>query len=155
MHVPAMILRAALAAAPPTPIDHVTVEQSSAAAQVIGFDATGEPAIELVVWMADGEPRLTATLPNGESYVTVVIRDGEAIIDSQDLAGVEAQLAALNLALAEPASWLECAVETGSAIGGCIAASPWLCVGGAVFAACECLPLMIDEFEGMHCPLLD
>jgi hypothetical protein len=29
---------------------------------------------------------------------------------------------------------------------------PWACVGGAIVTACECLPLIVEEFGGTECP---
>jgi hypothetical protein len=34
----------------------------------------------------------------------------------------------------------------------CAAVQAFLCVGGAVVSACECLPLVVDEFKELECP---
>ncbi len=148
----------------PTPIHHVTVEQATDSAQVIGYgdrdgDGELEPVIEIAVWHAEGEPRLAATLPDG-AYLFVSINDGEAAVDSHDGEAVEAQLGELNAKLeisaggVETASWLDCGLAATATVMQAAAANPW-CIGSAILAACECLPLIVDEFEGMHCPLLD
>lgn len=79
----------------PTPIDHVDVEQTDDSAYVLGYDADGEPAIELAIWHAEGEPRLAAMLPSG-AYLFVSLHDGQARIDGQDREAVAAQLAELE-----------------------------------------------------------
>jgi hypothetical protein len=48
------------------------------------------------------------------------------------------------------ASWLECAAYTAITIGEIAHVNPWA-VATAVLAACECLPEIVDEFEGMEC----
>lgn len=158
-----VILHAAIAGHDPIPIHHVAVEQSRDSALVIGYsdsDADGEPepVIEIAVWHAEGEPRLAATLPDG-AYLLVRVVDGEAMIDSHDRDSVTRRLAELNGALeimaeTEQATWLECGLSAAGTLFQAAAANPW-CVGSAILAACECLPLIVDEFEGMHCPLLD
>jgi hypothetical protein len=44
-----------------------------------------------------------------------------------------------------------CAVSVAASVVACVPAHPLCPVGGAV-AACNCIPIMIDEFEGMTCP---
>jgi hypothetical protein len=156
MFLPIVVISAAMAAPPPTHIDHVIVEQSADSAQVLGYDADGEVAIELSIWLAEDEPRIAATLPSG-GYLLI---GAEGIIDSHDHDSVKAQFVELSEALditaeVEQATWLECGLAAAGAIGGCVGVRPLACVGGSILAACECLPLTIDEFEGMHCPLLD
>lgn len=141
---------------PPTPIDHVTVEQSADSAQVLGYGDGGEVAIELWIWLAETEPRLAVMLPSG-GYLLI---GPNGIIDSHDYDSVKAQFVELSEALdvtaeVEQASWFECGLAAAGAIGGCVAVRPLACVGGSILAACECLPLTVDEFEGMNCPLLD
>jgi hypothetical protein len=154
--IPTAIMSAAMAASSPTPIDHVTVEQAADSAQVLGYAADGQVAIELSIWLAEDEPRLAATLPSG-AYLII---GADGIIDSHDYDSVKAQFVSLSEALditaeTAQATWLECGLAAAGAIGGCVAVRPFACVGGSILAACECLPLTIDEFEDMHCPLLD
>jgi hypothetical protein len=156
MFVPTVILSAAMAATPPTPIDRVTVEQAADSAQLFGFDADGQVAIELSVWFAEDEPRVAAALPSG-GYIVV----GTAgILDSHDYDSVKAQMVELGEAFldvdvdTEQATWFECGLAAAGAVSGVVAVNPW-CIGSAILAACECVPLMIEEFEDMNCPLLD
>lgn len=140
----------------PTPIDHVDVEQTDDSAYVIGYDADGEPAIELAIWHAEGEPRLAAMLPSG-AYLFVSLHEGEARIDGQDREAIAAQLAELDAVLdidadTTQAGWVDCAVGVGTAVGGCVAVTVLGCVGGSILAACACLPLVVEEFEPYDCP---
>lgn len=140
----------------PTHIDRVAVEQTDDSAYVLGYGVDGEPAIELAIWHAEGEPRLAATLPSG-AYLFVSLNDGEATIDAQDREAVAAQLAELNEAMdvgveTEQAGWVDCAVSTAGAVGGCIVVAVLGCVGGSIMAACSCLPLLVEEFETYDCP---
>ncbi len=157
MLTPAVFISAAMAATPPTPIDHVTVEQSANSAQVLGYGDDGQVAIELSVWLVEDEPRVAATLPSG-GYLII---GADGLIDSLDYETVTAQFVELSEALdvtaevVEQASWLECGMAAAGAIGGYVGVRPFACVGGGILAACECLPLMVEEFEDMNCPLLD
>jgi hypothetical protein len=44
-----------------------------------------------------------------------------------------------------------CAVSVAASVAACVPAHP-LCPVGGVVVACNCMPLIIDDFEGMTCP---
>jgi predicted ABC-type sugar transport system permease subunit len=54
--------------------------------------------------------------------------------------------------LAAGATGIICAAgEIGLAVGAFIAVHPVAALATTVLAACECLPLAVDEFAGMEC----
>lgn len=137
------------------PITDVEVVESADSTHVLAFDPDGEVAAEVVVWAVEGEIRLDALFPDG-LYLSVVT-DGESVtIESDDAAEVAERMGALLDHLGqteqEGEEWGDCAGHAAHAAVGCALARPFMCVVGSVIAACECLPLLVDEFEGYSCP---
>lgn len=139
------------------PIDHVTVERSTNSAHVFGYTHDGEVAAEIAVWQVEGEPRLAVTLPDG-SYLFASLRDGEAMIDTNDRDAIAAQLAEMSEVMdisaeIETTGWVDCGLEAVGAAGACAVVVAYFgCVVGTIAAACTCLPLLVEEFEDLDCP---
>jgi hypothetical protein len=83
------------------------------------------------------------------------VTDGETFTtDSDDAQEAAARMDEIRdvLARTDPqAGRVPCAGAVVSGIYHAATANPWVIVD-AVFAACECLPLIVDEWEGYHCP---
>jgi hypothetical protein len=132
----------------------IDVERSDDTAQITARDINGEISAEMFIWLdGDGRTRLNATWPDG-LYVSV-IADGETVtVDSDNQREATARMQEIHdfLQQTDPqAGPVPCAVATVSGIFHAITANP-LVVVDAVLAACECLPLVVDEWEGYHCP---
>lgn len=148
------ILPMVLALGGPTDIQRVEVNESAAATSVLVYDDTGEVGAELVVRQTDdGELMLDALFPDG-LYVSV-ITDGDAVtVESDDAEEAAARMGEIHdfLLQAEPqAAPGPCAIALATGVFHAVTANP-LVVVEAVLAACECLPLIVDEWEGYHCP---
>jgi hypothetical protein len=161
--ITATILSWVLAAAPVTQppsdvaspdIATVDVERSDDTAQITARDSDGEVSAEMFIWLdADGRTRLSAAWPDG-LYASVVI-DGESFtVDSDNQQEAAARMNEVRdfMKKNEPqAGPIPCAGAVIAGIGHALTANP-LVIVDAVFAACECLPLLVDEWEGYHCP---
>jgi hypothetical protein len=160
MHT-ATILSWVLASAPesstPTatpPRATVELEHTDDSVQVTARDTDGEVSAELFLW-TDGEGRLRfdAAWPDG-LYLSVIDDGEDATIDTDDQAEAAARLELLDVTIREATArrWVPCVfgiLATGAA---CAAAQPVWCVGGAVVAACECMPLTSKKLEDIECP---
>lgn len=141
--------------AAPIPIDYVTVARSSESTHVFGY-AARDVAVEVAIWLSDGEPRLAVTMPDG-SYLFAAVHDGDVTIDSNDFELIEAQLGELEqtmdlTATVEQAGWVDCGLEVVGTGLACAGVQAVLCVVGSIASACTCLPLVVEEFEDMDCP---
>jgi hypothetical protein len=126
------------------PIADVEVIESADSAHVLAYDPDGEVAAEVVVWGRDGEVRFDAVFPDG-LYVSLVT-DGETVnVESDDVEEAAARMGEIRdfLVQLEPQAG---PIPCGAAVVGGIV------IVDAVLAACECLPLLVDEWEGYHCP---
>jgi hypothetical protein len=142
---------------PPTQIDHVTIEQSSDAAHVLAYDRGGQVVGEIILSHEIGmnetaELHLDAIFPDGAYMFAVVTDDGEQSIETDG--NLAAQIADLQAILVDgntEAEWWKCGAEIGLAVGALISVHPVVALATTVLAACECLPLAVDEFAGMEC----
>jgi hypothetical protein len=141
--------------APQPQLTRAELERGPDSAHVLAFDANDDVAAEIVLWRVDQRHiRIDALFPDG--LVLTAVFDGEFIvtIDNDHPEAVAGRLAAINDLLAatsEPqASWLKCAAYAAITALELAQASP-IGVATAVLAACECLPEIVDEFEGMEC----
>lgn len=136
--------------APPFDVSVVEVQQTDSSARVTAYDADGEVAAELAVWVdSGGRKHVDANFPDG-LFLNVAI-DGENVtVDSDNRAEVAARAQAINdwLAANEPQAdwheWAPCAIHAGFAVFECAVGGPLGCGVGGVLAACECLPLFTD-----------
>lgn len=156
-----------LTLAPPNPtpasmrIDHVTVERSTDAAHVLAYDNDGQVAGELVLSHEigtdeTGEPtselHIDAIFPDGAYMFVVLTDDGEQTVETEGNAAAQiAEIQAILVDVDTKAKWWKCAAEIGLAAAAYIGVHPVAALATTVLAACECLPLIVDEFAGMEC----
>lgn len=153
------MVAAVLASAPESPPDTFTVERvevdrSDTSVHLIPLDANGEPTGEVVFWV-DGDERihLDANFADGH-YLSATVDGEDVTIETDDREQVAARVDEIRASLdGTEASLGGCGWAVAGAVAGCVAVIPWACVGGAIVSACECLPIAVDEFEGMDCPL--
>lgn len=121
----------------------------------MGFDAEEKIAAEIVVQIVDeGHIQIDAIFPDDIHVMAVVNGKGEIIeIDNEAHELVAPRIAAVVdlLAQTEQAGGVPCAVHSAMAVIEIAHANPFAIVS-AVLAACECLPLLVDEFEDIECP---
>jgi hypothetical protein len=148
----APVLLATVLSATPPPLARAEVDFGPDSAHVLAYDTTGEVAAEIVIWAHAEEIRLDAVLPDGSS-LNASILDGNLTVECDDCQAAGAQIVEVQNLLHDmdsQASWLKCAAYTAITIGEIAHVNPWA-VATAVLAACECLPEIVDEFEGMEC----
>jgi hypothetical protein len=157
----ATILAATLSTVPPAavpPASQLTraeFERSPSSVHVLAFDANEDVAAEVILWRVDQRHlRIDALFPDGILLTAVFDGDSITTLDNDEPEVVAARLAAvidlLASASVSQANWTKCAGYAAFAAWELSHASP-IGVVGAVLAACECLPEIIDEFEGMEC----
>jgi hypothetical protein len=148
------ILVAALAIST-RPLTRAEVESSTESAHVLAYDSDDQVAAEIVIWRLDGKLRLDALFPDGVYLTAIVTGDQNVTIEGDDPDVVAGRLAAIEDLLGRvdttSASKWKCALEAALAVGACASVHAFACIGTTVLAACECLPLIVDEFEGMEC----
>jgi hypothetical protein len=140
-------------AASPTRVEYESGAQS---AHVLAFDDEDEVAAEVVLWhVGDGKLRLDVAFPDGLTASAELDGDGDVVIMSEDPVTAAARLAEVEniLAAQEPqmGTPFTCALGVVVTAGACAVAHALGCVGGAVLTACDCLPQIVKEFEGMEC----
>jgi hypothetical protein len=102
-----------------------------------------------------GHIRIDANFPDDIRAMTVVNGNGEILeIDNGAHELVAPRIAAVLdlLAQTEQAGWAPCAFHGVMAVVELAHANP-IGIASAVAAACECLPLLVDEFQDLECPL--
>ena len=145
----------------PTQIDHVTIEQSSDMAHVLAYDSGGQVAGEIILsheiatdeqGQRTAELHLDATFPDGAYMFVVVTDDGEQTVEIEGNAAAQiAEIQAILVDVDTEAKWWKCAGEIGLAAAAYVSVHPVAALATTVLAACECLPLVVDEFAGMEC----
>lgn len=158
-----------LAVAPPatfdtTSVSDIQVASSNEAAEILVYDDEGEVSATLVIWLdADQRLRLDADFADGLYLSTAVVDGEDPVIESNNREEVAERLSTImsnadalddgahdgGTTTAGIGSCAWSAVGTASA---CAAARPIFCVVGAAVMACNCLPLLVDEWEGYSCP---
>src|SRR5262245_29065358 len=141
----------------PTQIDHVNVEQSSDAAHVLAYDSDGQVVGEIILSHEIGkdetaELHLDAIFPDGAYMFAVVTDDGGQTVEIEGNAA--AQIAEIQAFLVDnetEAAWWKCVGEIGLAALAIVEVKPIVATATTIMAACECLPLIVDEFAGMEC----
>jgi hypothetical protein len=143
------------AQSPTTTPSRVEVNRGSESTQIVAFDAADQVAAEIVVWIvAPGHIRIDAIFPDDVHAMAIVNGRGEVIaIDNEDRERVAPRIAAVVdlLAETEQAGWLPCAFHGAMTIVEIAHANP-LALASGILAACECIPLLIEEFEEIKCP---
>lgn len=118
---------------------------------LLAFDADGEVSAEIVVWIdVDDQPRLDITFADG-LYLRVT---GDGRAESPDAVEVAARALLITdwLSTAQvQEGWGGCLTSAAAAVGSC-AGGLIACPFAAAFAACDCIPVLFDEFEEMSCP---
>lgn len=111
---------------------------------------------KIVVWIVDeNHIRIDANFPDEIHAMAVINGNGEIIeIDNGAHELVAPRIAAVVdlLAQTEQAGWFPCAFHGAMAVVEIAHANP-IAIASAVAAACECLPLLVDEFQDLECPL--
>jgi hypothetical protein len=135
-------------------IERVEIDRSDDSVQVTARDSDGEVSAEVFLWTdGEGRIRLDAAWPDG-LYLSVVTDGETATVDTDNQQEAAARVGEVHdfLALTEPqAGPVPCGVAVVSGIYHAVTANPFVIVD-AVLAACECLPLLVEEWEGYHCP---
>jgi hypothetical protein len=130
--------------------DDVVLHAYDVDAQVIGsiaLWAERDGTIVVVSDYGDGFAQ-TTILPSGQ-VVTEATLSAEAI--AERAVAMANQLNREYAPQAQAAGWLSCSLSVvGTAIS-CAGAQPWCPIAASV-AACNCVPLMSEEFEEMKCP---
>jgi hypothetical protein len=148
-----VVLAAALAVTT-QPLIRAEVESSAESAHVLAYDSDDQVGAEIVIWRVDGKLRIDALFPDGVYLTATINGDQDVTIETDDPDAVTERLAAIEDLLAgvdTKASGWKCALEAALAAGACASVHAVACVATTVLAACECLPLIVDEFEGMEC----
>jgi hypothetical protein len=99
-------------------------------------------------------PMIDAIFPDDIFAMAVVNGKGEIIeLDNEAHGLVAPRIAAVVdlLAQTEQVGWFPCAFHGAMAVVEIAHANP-IANASAVLAACECLPLLVDEFEDIECP---
>lgn len=160
MHAATTLLSWALAGTPVSSTDiqapdiaAVEFASSDQVVQITARDSTGEVSAEVFLWSDDaGRLRLDAAWPDG--LAVSVVRDGEtATVETADPAEVASRMDRLDVAIQQAAAagdWKDCAAHVGLTVAAC-GLHPVLCAGEMYYAACECLPLLVEKFEGQEC----
>jgi hypothetical protein len=152
-----IILATALSATPP--LARAEVEHGPDSTHVLAFDTNEDVAAEVVVWHVDHRHiRIDALFPDGLTLSAQVAVSGDVVsIDSDDPQVVAGRLSAVDDLLAGgladgalEGSWLKCAAYAAITAFELAHASP-IAVPTAILAACECLPEIVDEWEGLEC----
>lgn len=136
-------------------LTRVEVHYGPRSTQILAFDAEDQVTAEIVVWIVDeGHIRIDANFPDDIHAMAVVNGHGEIIeIDNEARELVAPRINAIVdlLAQTEQAGWFPCAFHGTMAVVELAGANP-IGIASAVLAACECLPLLVDEFEDIECP---
>jgi hypothetical protein len=137
-------------------LDGVQVDEQGDSAEIVAFDSAGIPIGIISVWADSGVIHVDSDYDDGHLYIAIV--DGEPIIDSTldpAIAGERAALLGLELDKLDPdiaqAGWGGCAFAATGTVIAAVTANPWV-IGGAIAAACSCLPMIVEEFEDLKCP---
>jgi hypothetical protein len=147
------VLAAAIAVTP-QPLTRAEVESSAESAHVLAYDSDDQVGAEIVIWRVDGKLRIDALFPDGVYLTAIVNADQDVTVETDDPDAVTERLAAIEDLLAgvdTKASGWKCALEATLAVGACASVHAFACIGTTILAACECLPLVVDEFDGMEC----
>jgi hypothetical protein len=151
---PLLALAFTSSAQSPSP-SRVEVNLGPESTQIVAFDAADQVAAEIVVWIvAPDHIRIDAIFPDDVHAMAIVNGRGEVIaIDNEDRERVAPRIAAVVdlLAETEQAGWLPCAFHGAMTIVEIAHANP-LALASGILAACECIPLLIEEFEEIKCP---
>lgn len=146
-----------LATLSPAPLDRVEVHHGPDFTQVVALDAQDEVAAEIVVQILDdGYIRIYAAFLDDIQAAVTLAGNGEVIdIDNEDHELVMPRIAEVLdlLAETEQAGWGGCAFHSVMTIVEIAHANPILVATG-ILAACECLPLLVDEYKDIECPWL-
>lgn len=106
--------------------------------------------ISIAAQFSDGNMKLV--VDPGAQTPTVKVRGLNATIMEQRLAAVSDILPS---GTTTQAGWLKCSLTIAATVAACLAAETGAgavgCVAGAGAAACECLPLVSEEFEDIEC----
>lgn len=143
----------------PVPLDEpirVEVHYAGDSTHVLAFDEHDQVTAEIGVWIVDGgHIRIDAAFPDDIRASVTTDANGRVLnIDNEDHAQVAPRIAAVAdlLADTEQAGWAPCAFHSVMAVVEVAHVNP-LALASTVLAACECLPLLVDEFKDLECPL--
>jgi hypothetical protein len=163
---PPTIISTVLALAPPTDLarpdfgsqlDSVEFIDGGEDVQLVAYDAGGEVIGSIAFWRDRGGG-LHVLSDYGDGYAEVVFVDGEATITATLAPAVVGDRAALigdrlyhegHGPKGKP--WASCAFSVLGTAASCAAATP-ICPLTAIPLACNCLPLIVKEWEGKKCP---
>jgi hypothetical protein len=169
MYTTGTLLSWVLAVAPATPTDFDTrvsdieVVTANDAAEVLVYDGAGEVSAVLVIWIdSEQRVRLDADFADG-LYLSTVVDGEDPVIESNNRAVVAERLSTImdNTSALDDVAPDDGTTTAGiggcawSAIGtasACAGVRPIFCVVGAAVMACNCLPLIVDEWEEYSCP---
>ncbi|PRP96439.1 hypothetical protein [Enhygromyxa salina] len=139
-------------------LERVHMEEHGDSTEIVALDSMGSPIGVLSVW-ADSAGVVHVDSDYDDGYLHVAVVDGIPVIDSTldpDIAAERAALIGNELVVPNPpdvpVGWGACAFAATGTVIAAATANPWV-IGGAIASACSCLPMIIEEFEDMKCPL--
>jgi hypothetical protein len=141
----------------------VHIQDSGNVVHFTAHDAAGNPIGTFRVSAVDGEIAVAAEFPDGSFTIQTVpsAGDDEPQITIDGIPGeivpvrMQAVVDILGRGGEAQAGWLKCGLTVATTIGVCLlsetGAGAVVCAAGCGFAACECVPLLSEEFEALEC----
>ena len=122
--------------------------------QLIAYDAAGEVIASIALWVDSGD-RIWIDSDYEDGFAEVMIVDGRATLDSTLAPETLTKRTRLIMSYVEPggpqaAKPMGCALFAAGAVITCSFAQPGCPIAAGV-AACHCLPLVVQEWEGYSC----
>jgi hypothetical protein len=138
------------------PIIATEVVESDNAIELLGYDDSGEITGSIAVWVdSDGLTWIVPDYADGFAEITIDAAGQVSAESNMPLEIVAERTDAMILSLAAPTETAEgrvsCALSAAGSVVSCAAGS-WFCPVTAISTACNCLPLIVDGWEGKRCP---
>ena len=137
----------------------VTIEDGDLGVELIAYDDAGGVIGLLMLWVDDGgDVHIASEYDDGYADV-VIIADVPHVQADLPLATVEARARLISDVVASTGtgpqeSWFTCGLRAGLAVAACSGAGLALVAGcptASAYAACECLPLMVEKWKHKKC----
>lgn len=143
-------------AAPPD-VARVDITTAEPCAHVVAFDSAGDFAGSILLCADEaGRVILDADFADDLYLAMRYDDDGYPTIESND-APAAAERIGLVLGKIDPGvqgddGWVPCAAGVVGTVASIVAVQFWLTGINSYVMACECLPLLVEEFEDIECP---
>jgi hypothetical protein len=152
----------ALALAPSTPTDYapppfevgrVALIRTDPCADIEAFDSAGHFAGSVTLCANEaGLVDVDADFVDGLYLVLRYDDAGNPVIDSNDATDAAERLRVIAGVAVPVDGWFPCALGVAGTVGAIIAVNAVGAVINTYAMACECLPLLVEEFEEIDCP---